>query len=128
MTSRLRGFQFPFRIDPGTGRVAMSEGDDKLRQNLVQLVLTTAGERVMRRDYGGGLRALLHDPNDDALRTIAAHQISKAIGVYEPRILLHDLVVTQEEATLFVTLRYAVKRTDRPQTVTVPIAGGEASP
>src|SRR5262249_27070386 len=125
VSARLRGFAFPFRIDAATGRVATADGDDKLRQNLVHLILTAAGERVMRREYGAGLRSLVHDPNDDALRVIAAHQIQQAIEAYEPRVELRRLDVTQDGATLLVRLEYAVRRTGRLGAVTVPIGTQE---
>ena len=65
--------------------VAWTSGPEKLKENIKHILLTGLGERVMRRDYGGGLRQLVHDPNNDALRAIVQHQIAKAIGQWEPR-------------------------------------------
>lgn len=118
------GFSLPFRIDPTTGRVAWAGGDEKLKENLIHILLTGVGERVMRPGYGGGMRQLLHDPNNEALRAIVQHQIAKSIGEWEPRVMLQEVVVTQEAGTLVVSLHYVVRRTEQPQSLSVPIGLG----
>ena len=62
MSEKYSGFSFPFHID-ASGRVAWTSGPEKLKENIKHILLTGLGERVMRRDYGGGLRQLVHDPN-----------------------------------------------------------------
>jgi uncharacterized protein len=121
MADPIYGISFPFRFGPD-GRVATSDGDAKLRENVTQILLTTVGERIMRRDYGGGLRQILHDPNNDALRAIVQHQVAKALATLEPRISVIDIVVAQDEATIAVSVSYAVRRTRQLQQLTVPIA------
>ncbi|MFZ1985643.1 MAG: hypothetical protein WAU91_14590, partial [Desulfatitalea sp.] len=68
MSDEISGFSIPFRIDPESGQVAWAQGLDKLKENITHILLTGINERVMRRDYGGGLRQLVHDPNNEALR------------------------------------------------------------
>lgn len=130
-----RGFAFPFRIslasDGGTGGVAWAEGRDKLRDNVMQLLQTNPGERVMRRTYGGGLRDLVQDPNDDVLRALAQHRIGKAVAEAEPRILLQRVSVDQDQsdagmATVVAELTYEVRRTHQPGLMTVPLGTGAA--
>jgi phage baseplate assembly protein W len=123
MTSDIHGFAFPFQIDPRTGGVKVESGDDKLRANIVHILLTNVGERVMRRGYGGGLRQLLQDPNNSALWAIVQHQVGKSIGLLEPRVLLQQLNVSQSDdgATLFVSVKYLVRRTQEVQSLSVPI-------
>lgn len=124
MATALRGFAFPFQIDPNTGGVRAQSGDDKLRANIVHILLTNVGERVMSRAYGGGLRALVQDPNNSALWAIVQHQVGKSVGLLEPRVLLQELKVTQSDdgATLFISVTYLVKRTQAVQSLRVPIA------
>jgi phage baseplate assembly protein W len=117
------GFSLPFRIN-SAGSVAWGNGSEKLKENLIHILLTGTGERVMRRDYGGGIRQLVHDPNNEALRAIVQHQIAKSVGRWEPRVQLQDVVVTQEGGTLMITLRYVVRRTRQPQSLSVPIGLG----
>ena len=122
--SDIRGFSIPFRIDPASGGVAWASDDEKLQENLIHILYTAVGERVMRRDYGGGIRQLVHDPNNDALRAIVQHQIARSITQWEPRVLLQEVTVTQEEGALMVRLRYTVRRTYQPRSLSVPIGLG----
>lgn len=124
MTQEIRGFSIPFRLDPATGGVVQNVGDAKLQENIIHILLTRVGERVMRRDYGGGVHQLVHDPNNDALRALVEHQIAKAVGQWEPRVLVQDVTVTQQNATLVAHLRYIVRRTQEPGQVRVPFAAG----
>jgi phage baseplate assembly protein W len=124
MTDQIFGFAFPFRIE--SGAVATTSNIAKLNDNIAHLLLTTVGERVMLRDYGGGLRQLLHDPNNDAIRAIVQHQVAKAIGTYEPRVLVQAVNVTQDEVAgvLNIGVQYVVRQTKQVQTVSVPVGLG----
>jgi phage baseplate assembly protein W len=124
MTQPVRGFSLPFRIDPLTGGVATESGAEKLKENVIHVLLTDLGERVMRREYGGGVRALVHDPNNDALRAIVQRQIAKGIGQNEPRVQVQSVTVSQQGGTLVAELRYLVRESRQLQGVTVPIALG----
>lgn len=120
----IRGFSIPFRIEDGG--VAQAGGPEKLKENLVHILLTGVGERVMRRNYGGGIQQLVHDPNNDALRAIIQHQIATSIGQWEPRILLQNVAVSQQEGTVFIDLQYIIRRTRQVQSLSVPIPWGGA--
>lgn len=124
MPEEIRGFSIPFRIDPATGGVAQAAGVEKLKENMIHILLTSIGERVMRRDYGGGLRQLVHDPNNEALRAIVQHQIGKAITQFEPRVLVQEVVVTQESGLIMAHIRYLIRGTQQFQSVSVPIGLG----
>lgn len=126
MSDSVTGFAFPLRADQTTGGFRLASGADKLRQNIVQLLLTEVGERVMRRDYGGGLRTIVHDPNNDALRAVVQHQLGKAIREWEPRAQLLQVVITQdpEAGTLLAEVQYAARPNLVPTSVRVPIQGG----
>ncbi len=124
MTTTITGFAFPFRIDPTAGGVAFESGDDKLRSNIAQILLTNAGERVMNRAYGGGLRQIVQDPADGALLAVVQHQIGKSVGREEPRVDLQAVTVSPsgDGATLLVSVTYVVRRTQAVETLSVPIA------
>ena len=102
----LRGVAFPFRIDPRTGGVAATEGPRKLQENLERLLLTRAGERLMLRDYGGGVSALLQENINDALVAVARQQVGQAILRFEPRVLPQDIAVVPHEGELYLRVRY----------------------
>ena len=124
-----RGFAFPFRIDAAAGRVAWAEGREKLRDNLRQLLETNPGERAMRRGSGGGLRDLVNDPHDEVLRTLAQHQVWRAIADAEPRIEVQRVLADADRtdaarSTLLVNVAYRVRRTHQSDLATLDLRVG----
>lgn len=124
-----RGFAFPFRIDARSGGIAWAEGSAKLHDNVLHLLQTNPGERVMRRDYGGGLRDLVQDPNDDVLRALAQHRIGKALAEHEPRILTQRVNVAADssdgtQATLVAEIAYEVRRSHQAGLMKVSLGAG----
>lgn len=125
MDKDIIGFSIPFRINPATGGVAVQEdGAEKLKENIIHILLTGVGERVMRRNYGGGVRQLVHDPNNEALKAIIQHQIGRSISLWEPRVMLESVSVSQQDGTLIAELQYTIRRTQQPQNLSVPIGIG----
>lgn len=123
--SQVKGFAFPFAIDPATGGVRAMADDDKLRANIVHIIMTNVGERIMRRGYGGGVRQLVQDPNDQVLWTLVQHQIGKSVGQLEPRVLLQQLTVSRSEvddAEIVIHVRYVVRRTQAVRSFSIPVA------
>jgi phage baseplate assembly protein W len=121
----IRGFPFPFKVD-AAGGIPLVTGPEKLRQNIVHLLLTDIGERVMRRGYGGGMRALLHDPNNDALRAIVQHQVGKALVAWEPRVQLRQITIdpSADPGTLEANVAFVASPNPVPTSVRVPIGVG----
>jgi phage baseplate assembly protein W len=115
------GPAFPFRIDPLTGRVATSMGSAKLKENLTHLLLTRIGERVMVREYGGGVTQLLQDNVNDALITVAQHLVGRAIIRFEPRVLPQEIAVVPRGAELFLRIDYVGAGTQGTQTTVIPV-------
>jgi len=122
VTAPITGFAFPFQIDGG---VVRQSDDDKLRANVVHILLTSVGERIMRRAYGGGVRALVQDPDNEALWAVVQRQIATSIGALEPRVLVQAVALTPSDggSTLSITVRYVVRTTQQAQTVSLPITG-----
>lgn len=118
---QIRGLSFPFRIDPRSGGVAITEGEEKLKQNLKHLLLTRIGERVMLREYGGGVTQLLHENINDGLIGVARHQISRAILSFEPRALPQEVSVIPKDGQLFLRVRYLQANMPSLQTMVIPI-------
>jgi uncharacterized protein len=119
---QLRGFAFPFGIDPRSGGVAITEGAEKLRENLKHLLLTKIGERVMAREYGGGVFQLLHENINDGLVAVARHQISRAILRFEPRVLPQEVTLISRDGELFLRVQYIQADMQGVQTMVIPIS------
>lgn len=90
---RFLGTQYPLVKTP-LGLLAQKTGVDQIKANLLQLLLTNPGERVMNPDFGTPLRTLFFEPNDPALAIQARQIIAKAIRDWEPRIEITNIQVT----------------------------------
>jgi len=119
----VRGFAFPFHIEPRAGGVATAVGPEKLKGNLAHLLLTRVGERLMVREYGGGVNQLLHENINSGLLAVARHQIGRALLRFEPRVLPQEISVIQHEGTLYLRIQYIQADTPGLQTLAVPISG-----
>lgn len=108
MALQLRGFAFPFRIDPATGGVAAAEDHDKIRQNVRVLLRTAVGERPMLPAYGTPLATLVQEPNDAALAEVALTQSQQALLRWEPRVIVTGTQVFQQEGELHLRLDYVL--------------------
>ncbi len=106
MAERIRGFAFPFRIDPLTGSVATVDDRQKIRQNVVQILATRLGERPMLRGFGSRLPALVHDPNSDTLAAVAEGQAREALQQWEPRVLVTNTRIERDEGVFKLHIEY----------------------
>src|SRR3954447_5385454 len=87
LTDLASGPAIPFRLG-ADGRVAMTSGTDKVRQNLRAVLATRLGERLMRRDFGTRIASLVHDPNDEALAALVTSEARDALLRWEPRLMV----------------------------------------
>jgi phage baseplate assembly protein W len=88
MESQRTSFGFPFRVDDA-GRIASSVGDEAIHGKIIQVLLTTPGERVNLPDFGCGLFNLVFEPND----TVLAAAVEFTIGQALTRWLNDEIVV-----------------------------------
>lgn len=87
-----KGLAFPPRIG-ADGRLAWSVGEDNVRESIRLILLTEPGERLMREEFGCGLRQFLFEPNTVTTRQLIRERIGKAIGRWEPRVALEEVLV-----------------------------------
>jgi len=93
MENKFLGLQYPL-IKTNRGLLAQKKGVDQIKADLLQLLLTNPGERVMLPTFGTPLRELFFDPNDFDLKNKAKNMIAKAISNWEPRIVLENIEVS----------------------------------
>jgi phage baseplate assembly protein W len=119
MADPVRGFAFPFRIEGGA--VAAREGAAKIRQNIMVLLATRLGERTMLRNFGTRVASLVHDPNDDVLADIIRTEVTEAILLWEPRVLVSEARVERNEGMLRLFVTYAVLAEGRAERMVIPL-------
>jgi phage baseplate assembly protein W len=97
-------------IAPDTsGRLPFVSGPEKVRQAIFTLLDTEPGERLMRPDFGCGLRRYLMAPNNPATRAGIAEEITKTLSRWEPRIKIVDIGVnpTGDRSMVLIEIHYA---------------------
>jgi phage baseplate assembly protein W len=102
---------YPYEFD-GRGHTRTDAYADWIRGLVEQVLFTAPGERVMRPDFGSGLRQLVFAPNSDELaattQVLAQGALQQWLG---DLITLESLQVQAADATLTVTVRYIVHLT-----------------
>jgi len=88
------GAPYPIVKTPN-GLFAQRSGIDQIKADLLQLLLTSPGERVMLPAYGTPLKRLFFEPNDPTIEDQARQMIATAIGVWEPRVIINNIIVSR---------------------------------
>lgn len=92
-TKKYLGTPYPIVQDPG-GYLHTEYGVRKIKADILSLLLTNPGERVMLPSYGTPLKRLLFEPNDPFVRAEASKMIQASIKAYEPRIRVSQIDIS----------------------------------
>jgi hypothetical protein len=104
-----RHLAFPFRIGSDGRTVAPASDDAHVRDELLQLLLTSPAERLFLPEFGGGVRKLVFEPASEALRGVVKARITNGLSRWLGHRLtveLIDVVWDDAAATLEVTVKY----------------------
>ena len=108
----------PLHFD-GRGRTADSPADAHLRALIENVLLTAPGERVMRPNFGSGLRQMAFAPNSDqltaTLQMLVQGSLQSTLG---DLIEVADVSIAVDESTLRVSVAYTVRSTGEATTAT----------
>ena len=119
-----RGWALPVGLG-WDDEVAMAAGRADIEQAIRIILSTDPGERVMRPDFGAGLRRLLFEPINTGTLTLAAHQVRQALVTWEPRIDVQDVTVTADDAAqgrLLIRIGYLIRATNTFYNLVYPFA------
>jgi len=106
---------FPYQFD-SRGRTAEASYEGHIRDLIEQVLFTAPGERVNRPDFGSGLLRLVFAPNSDQLAATTQYLVQGALQQYLGDLIQVDAVgIENEDATLRVTVRYVIRRTQTLQ-------------
>lgn len=117
MTSEFlgRGWKFPVQVDPATGRIRLSEYEEDIAEAIRIILGTSIGERVMRPDFGCGLRDFVFGTTDDTTLRMLEGSIVEAIRVWEPRVEEVEVNATPDKTDpgkVQIRIQYLVRTTN----------------
>ena len=87
------GAPYPIRRHP-RGLLHTQQGIQQIKSDLLVLLYTNPGERVFLPSYGTPLKKLVFEQNDAALEVTARQMIIESIRLWEPRITIQQIEVT----------------------------------
>jgi phage baseplate assembly protein W len=94
---------------------------DQIKSNLINLLLTDKGERIMNPEFGTDLRRSLFDNMTNLNSELLKLKIINSINIFIPEIILGEVKVEPDfdYNTLNVTVNYRLAISNTPDQVTV---------
>ena len=112
MTERVH---FPLEFD-GRGGTREDEEQQWIRGLIEQVLFTAPGERVMRPDFGSGLRELVFAPNSPELAATTQFLAQGALQQWlGDLITVENIEVSAVDSALRVDIEYLIRRTEMRQ-------------
>jgi phage baseplate assembly protein W len=107
------GWSFPIAVDV-TGEIAVSLYEDDVQQAIRIILGTEPGERVMRPDFGAGLRGLMFEPINTTTIALVQYRVEQALIKWEPRIDSVNVKVSADppNGKLMIDVSYRVRTTN----------------
>lgn len=96
------GCPYPILKTP-RGLLATQGGLNQIKSDLLVLLMTNPGERVMLPEFGTPLRTLMFEPNDAVIIQQARQIIIDSVSRWEPRITVSDISVSLLPSSQMVT-------------------------
>ena len=94
---------------------------DQIKSNLINLLLTDKGERIMNPEFGADVRRSLFDNITESNIDLLRLKITDAVNIFIPEIQLGniDIVPDSDYNTLDITISYRLIISNTPDQVTV---------
>lgn len=117
-----RGIGFPMRVD-SSGSIALSSAAGDVDSALRMILSTAPGERLMRPNFGCKIWNLLFEPINANTLGLMAVAVYEALGQWEPRIEVDDVIVEPDDADhgrVSIRILYRVKATNDARNLVYP--------
>ena len=125
-----RGWKFPVAVNPVTGRIAMSEFEEDIKESIRIILFTAPGERLMRPDFGCGIHDLVFSSMSRITIGLFESRIREAITKFETRVDIVKLDISTRDSArgkLEIDLTYVVRDTNTEFNLVFPFYLSEAA-
>lgn len=109
-----RGWKFPVEVD-ATGKIALSDYEDDVREAIRIILMTSRGERVMRPDFGANLHDYVFASMSATTIGRIQASVQEALIKWESRIKVIAVKVEPdrgEVGKLLIDVEYQVRATN----------------
>ena len=117
-----RGVMFPLRVDEA-GSIGMSSGMEELDSSIRMVLITAPGERLMRPAFGCRIWQLLFEPINANTLGLMAVAVREALGQWEPRIDVENVVVEPVDGAdgkVLINIVYRVRASNDRRNLVYP--------
>lgn len=125
-----RGLKFPLQVDPRTGKLAMSDQEEDIREAIGIILRTGKGERVMRPDFGANTMDYAFAPVSCSMTNSIAHELRLILLEQEPRIRDVEIQceqLDQHSGAVVIHIGYTVRSTNNRYNHVYPFYQTEGS-
>lgn len=122
------GLRFPLLPD-ATGALGWASGDANVEQSLHLLLMTAAGERLMRADLGTEAERMVFAPGSERYLRLLETTVQEAVRDWESRVDLIDVraeVDAGDATRVLVSIAYRVRQTNTRHSLVFPFYVGRA--
>ena len=115
--------RFPFSIAQDGPKT--SSRSEHVREQIEQVLFTNPKERVFRPEFGVGVRRMVFEPNNSALRNTTVKRLESALadalyGEVDPRTL--EIEVSNEDAKLHILISYVLAAINKKESHTFAVS------
>ena len=117
-----RGWAYPV-LAMGDGGIGMVSGPDAIQEAIAIILGTSAGERVMRPEFGCGIWELVMEPNTAQLHGRVQVRVREALTRWEPRIDVLDVRVDsppEQKNVLLIRIDYRIRANNAAYNLVYP--------
>jgi phage baseplate assembly protein W len=102
------GVSLPFN-GPGVFNSTYST-KDQIKSNVINLLLTNKGERIMNSNFGADIKSTLFEGMTDNIVPLIQDKISAAFSAYIPQASVNkiDVILSKDTYTVNVTVNYTL--------------------
>jgi phage baseplate assembly protein W len=116
------GVSLPFNGPAGPFNSTYST-KDQTKSNLINLLLTNKGERIMNPEFGCDLGTVLFEGITDDTKDLVRNLISTNINIFVPEVQIDEILVEDapqyNNNSISVTVKYRMRISQNPDQVTV---------
>jgi len=114
------GVSLPFNGPSGPFNSTYST-KDQIKSNLINLLLTNKGERVMNPEFGADLGTVLFEGITEDTSSLIKTLIRTNVNLFVPEVILTDIIIDSSPDTykISITVKYRLKISQNADQVTV---------
>lgn len=113
------GVSLPFN-GPGVFNKTYST-KDQIKSNVINLLLTNRGERIMNPNFGADIKDLLFEGMTENLKSIIQDRVTTSFTTYIPQASINnvDVIFSEDTNTINVTVNYTLNISGTSDQVTI---------